>query len=85
LSEDSAVFDEVLAREPDPALAAEVADECDRLLSALLDPELRRIALLRMDGFSVDEIGAKIGWAPRSVKRKLQLIRDIWKREAADE
>jgi DNA-directed RNA polymerase specialized sigma24 family protein len=85
LTDESAVFDEVLAREPDPALAAEVAGECDRLLASLLDPELRQIALLRMDGFSVDEVAAKAGCAPRSVKRKLELIRSIWKREAGDE
>jgi DNA-directed RNA polymerase specialized sigma24 family protein len=82
---ESAVFDEVLTREPDPALASEVAEECDRLLAALHDPELRSVALLRMDGFSVDEVAAKIGCAPRSVKRKLQLIRGIWEREVNDE
>ncbi|HEV3437148.1 MAG TPA: ECF-type sigma factor [Gemmata sp.] len=81
----SAVFDGMLAREPDPALAAEVAEECERLLGALQDPELRHVALFRMDGYSVDEVAAKVGCAPRSVKRKLQLIRGIWKREAANE
>ncbi len=81
----SGVLEAVLAREPDPALAAEVAGECERLLSALDDPELRRVALLRVDGHSVEEIAAKIGCAPRSVKRKLQLIRGIWAREAGDE
>jgi DNA-directed RNA polymerase specialized sigma24 family protein len=84
-TDDSNVFDEVLAREPDPALAAEVADECDRLLAALQDPELQQIALLRMDGLSVAEVAAQTGYAPRSVKRKLQLIRGIWKREVDDE
>ena len=79
------MFEEVLGREPDPALAAEVAEECERLLAALGDPELRRVALLRMDGHSVEEVAAKVGCAPRSVKRKLQLIRGIWEREAGDE
>jgi DNA-directed RNA polymerase specialized sigma24 family protein len=74
----------VLGREPDPLLAAEVADECERLLTALGDPDLRRIALLRMEGHSVDEVAAVVGCAPRSVKRKLQLIRSIWEREASD-
>lgn len=74
----------VLGREPDPQLAAEVADECERLLSALGDPALRRIALLRMDGHSVNEVAAVVGCAPRSVKRKLQLIRSIWEREVDD-
>jgi DNA-directed RNA polymerase specialized sigma24 family protein len=80
-----AVPEEIFGREPDPALAAEVAEECDRLLAALGDPELRRVALLRLDGHSVDEVAGAVGCAPRSVKRKLQLIRDIWEREAGDE
>jgi DNA-directed RNA polymerase specialized sigma24 family protein len=33
-----------------------------------------------MEGQSVDEIATKLGCAPRSVKRKLQLIRTIWER-----
>jgi DNA-directed RNA polymerase specialized sigma24 family protein len=85
VTDESAVFDEVLARDPDPALAAEVAEECDRLLAVLQNPELRQIALLRMDGFSLDEVAAKVGYSPSSVKRKLQLIRSTWKREAGDE
>lgn len=76
---------ELLSREPNPELAAEVADECRRLLTALGDEELRRVALLRMDGHSVDEVADAVGCAPRSVKRKLQLIRTIWEREAADD
>jgi len=82
---DSCALEEVLANEPDPALAAEVAEECNRLLAALQDPELRRVALLRMDGFSVDEVAESIPCSPRTVKRKLKLIRGIWKREVDDE
>ena len=78
----SGILGEVLAREPEPALAAEVAEECERLLAALATPELRRVALLRMDGHSVDEIAAQTGWSARSVKRKLDLIRKSWAREA---
>lgn len=81
----AAVWEDVLGREPDPAVAAEVADECDRLLTALGDPDLRQVALLRMDGHAVDEVAHRVGCAPRSVKRKLQLIRDIWEREAGHE
>ena len=81
----SGAFEELVARDPDPAVAAEVAEECDRLLAALADPELRRVALLRMDGHSVDEVAKQTGYAPRSVKRKLQLIRQIWEREAGHE
>ncbi len=80
----SGELEEVLGREPDPLLAVEVAEECDRLLAALGDPDLRRVALLRMDGHSVEEVAEAVGCAPRSVKRKLQLIRSIWEREVSD-
>lgn len=75
---------EVLGREPDPALAMEVAEECERLLAVLNDPVLRRVVLLRVDGHTVDEIAERIGRAHKSVHRKLRLIRKIWKREGGD-
>jgi hypothetical protein len=34
-----------------------------------------------MEGHTVEEIAARAGCAPRSVKRKLQLIRDLWEDE----
>ncbi len=77
-------LEEVLGREPDPALAAEVAEECGRLLGVLGDADLRQVAVLRMDGYSVEEVAARVACAPRSVKRKLQLIRTLWAREVGD-
>ena len=82
---ESGIWEDVFGREPDPGLAAEVAEECDRLLTALGDPDLQQVALLRMDGYSVEEVAERVRCAPRSVKRKLQLIRSIWEREASDE
>jgi DNA-directed RNA polymerase specialized sigma24 family protein len=79
------LLEKVLSREPSPELAAEVADECRRLLDALGDKELEQIALWRMEGHSVEEIAQKLGYAARSVKRKLHLIRDLWEREVSHE
>ena len=76
-------IDEILGREPTPAFAAQVDEECRRLLARLGDSELEAVAVWRMEGFGVDEIAAKLGCAPRSIKRKLALIRTIWEREAA--
>jgi DNA-directed RNA polymerase specialized sigma24 family protein len=76
---------ELLGREPPPEIAAELSEECERLLMALGAPDLQRVAILRMDGCTVDEVADHVGCAPRSVKRKLQLIRAIWEREAGDE
>ena len=83
LSDAESVLAEVLSREPSPAFAAEVAEECQRLLQRLGDKELEVVALLRMEGYSVEEVCTKLGCAPRSVKRKLALIRTIWEKEMA--
>jgi DNA-directed RNA polymerase specialized sigma24 family protein len=78
-------LDEVLGREPDPALAAEVAEECARLLAILPDPLLRQVAVLRMEGHSVDEIAGLIKRSNKTVDRRLDLIRRLWRREAREE
>jgi DNA-directed RNA polymerase specialized sigma24 family protein len=70
-----------LSREPTPALAAQMTDEYERLLRLLGDDQLRQVAVLRMAGHSVEEVAAQVGCAPRSVKRKLQTIRNLWEHE----
>jgi DNA-directed RNA polymerase specialized sigma24 family protein len=74
-------LDEILSREPTPEFAAEAAEEYRRLLDGLGDPELVSVAVWRMEGYSVEEIAARLGYAPRSIKRKLQLIRGLWEKE----
>jgi DNA-directed RNA polymerase specialized sigma24 family protein len=74
-------LEQLLSREPSPAFAAQMADEIRRLLGLLADPELQAIALYKMEGHGVEEIAAKVGYAPRSIKRKLQLIRSRWEKE----
>jgi DNA-directed RNA polymerase specialized sigma24 family protein len=69
---------EVLGREPSPAFAHEVAEECERLLSRLEDLELRLVAVWKMEGFTNKEIAAKLGCVATTVERKLRLIRSIW-------
>jgi DNA-directed RNA polymerase specialized sigma24 family protein len=79
--EEPVILDEVLSREPSPEFAALAAEEHQRLLAALGEDELRSVALWRMEGYSVEEIAARLGYASRSIKRKLQLIRTIWEKE----
>jgi DNA-directed RNA polymerase specialized sigma24 family protein len=76
-------IEQVVGREPSPAFAAMVTDECRRLLGVLEDETLRRIALLRMEGYSDPEIAARLGCGLRTVGRKLELIRKTWLREVA--
>jgi DNA-directed RNA polymerase specialized sigma24 family protein len=73
--------DDLLARavgsEPTPEFAAMVAEEYRRLLERLNDNVLRKVAILRMEGHTTDEIGARLGCARRTVARQLALIRRI--------
>jgi RNA polymerase sigma factor (sigma-70 family) len=80
-SAEPAGFDRVVGREPTPAFAAQVADELERLLAGLADDQLRSIALLKLEGYTNEEIGAQLGCAVRTVRRRLQLIRDAWEQE----
>jgi DNA-directed RNA polymerase specialized sigma24 family protein len=79
--DEEGVLEQVISREPTPQLAAQMSEECERLLDALGDSELRSVALWRMEGYTVEEIGARLGCVGRTVKRKLQLIRSIWEKE----
>ena len=80
--EDSGVM-EFIGREPTPELAASVAEECRRLLDALGDTDLRSIALWKMEGCTIDEIAAQLGCVPRTIERKLRVIRGVWQQEIA--
>jgi len=61
-------------------------EQHQRLLGLLRDDRLRRIAVRRIEGFTVAEIAEDLTISSRSVERKLRLIRDRWSQElAADE
>jgi PAS domain S-box-containing protein len=77
--------DQVAGSEPTPEFAAMFAEECEYLLARLGDPELVRVALLKLEGFTNDEVGAKLGRAGRSIQRKLETIRAIWEQAAGRE
>jgi DNA-directed RNA polymerase specialized sigma24 family protein len=70
-------FDRCFAHLPGPATLNIMAEEYDRFLSRLGDETLRRIAELRVQGQTVDEIAEKLDVARRTVQRKLHLIRKI--------
>jgi DNA-directed RNA polymerase specialized sigma24 family protein len=70
---------QVVGTEPTPELAAQVAEECRRLLDKLGDDDLRAIAVWQMEGYTVAEIAAKLGRSERTVARKLVLIRHRWR------
>ncbi len=74
-------LDAFAGTEPSPDLLYQLAEEHHRLLDALDDDTLRNIALWKMEGWTGQEIAGKLGITRRSVERKLERIRELWKEE----
>lgn len=66
-----------------PDVQAALAEQLPRLLGLLEreDPVLRLVAEWKLQGDDNGQIQAKLGRSPRTVERKLQRIRDLWKPE----
>jgi DNA-directed RNA polymerase specialized sigma24 family protein len=80
--DDSAV-EQVVGEEPTPEFAAQVAEECQRLLDRLGDETLCQIAVWKMEGYTNDEIAGRLGCSRRTISLKLEAIRIIWSQEPA--
>jgi DNA-directed RNA polymerase specialized sigma24 family protein len=68
-------FDQVASDEPTPMEAALLAEEVEGLLGRLTNPELRQVAVLKLEGYTNAEIAARIKLAEVSVERRLAMIR----------
>jgi len=71
-------LERIAAAGPTPEFAAMMAEECQRLLDALNDDDLRQVAISRMEGYNNDEIADQLGCARRTIARRLDLIRQTW-------
>lgn len=69
---------QTMGREPTPEMANIVAEDCEQLMRRLDDDSLRQIAILKLEGYLLDEIAGKLGCAVRTVERKIERIRKIW-------
>jgi DNA-directed RNA polymerase specialized sigma24 family protein len=72
---------QVTGPEPTPAFAAQVSEECRRLLGCLASPDLEAIAQWKLEGYTNEEIADRLGRSLGTVERKLRLIRTIWEKE----
>jgi DNA-directed RNA polymerase specialized sigma24 family protein len=82
LDEQSA--ERILGNEPTPQLAAQLVDEVRWLLNRLRNESMRAVAILKMEGYTNNEIAAKLGCVPETVERKLRAIRQLWSKELPD-
>lgn len=76
---------DAIGKEPSPAFAAMMADEFRNLLDLLPDDDLKTIAVCKMEGLSNDEIAKRLGFVPRTIERRLKVIRTLWGGEADHE
>jgi len=72
------VLEQMDAAGPSPAEAAVLNEALERRLVALADPELRQIALWRLEGYTNREIADRLDITERSVERRTERIRTKW-------
>lgn len=74
-------LDHLVGQEPTPEFLVSLEEQNERLLGRLRDDKLRKIAVSRIEGYTVAEIATDLSISTRSVERKLQLIRSAWAEE----
>ncbi len=77
---DAAGVEGIPSREPAPEFAAEFVDVCETLMQSLDDPSLRKVAMLRMEGYTDAETAEQLGCSRSTVQRRLEVIRRHWQR-----
>jgi DNA-directed RNA polymerase specialized sigma24 family protein len=74
-------LDRLVGDDPSPEFVVMLDEQHQRLLGLLRDDYLRKIAVSRIEGFTVPEIAADFCVTTRTIERKLQLIRHAWSKE----
>lgn len=70
-------IEQIVGRDPTPEFAVMCVEQYERLLHSLGDETLRRVAVWKMEGYTREEIAERLECKPRTVTRKLALIRQI--------
>jgi DNA-directed RNA polymerase specialized sigma24 family protein len=78
-------MEQVVGHEPTPEFAALMTEQYERLLAQLETPELRDVALMRLENYSVAEIAEAMNCSVRTVKRRLAMIRELWEGGSRDD
>ena len=78
------LLDEIAGKEPTPEFAMIFTDELQRLMM-LLDERHRRVATMRVEGYTNREIAAALGRSVSAVDRYIRFIRELWCQELLDD
>ena len=74
----AAGINEVDGQQATPDVLAEVSESCSELFDAIEDEALRKIVLLKFQGWKNGEVATELQCAQRTIERKLEKIRRIW-------
>lgn len=80
-SEDAQLLDQLIGREPDPALETAVIEEWQYLLDKLGQGQVRDVAVYKIEGYTNQEIADRLGCSLATVERRVKLIREHWRKE----
>jgi hypothetical protein len=80
-NDDPHVLRNIVGHEPTPEFVAEFTETLQRLMLALKDDMLKRLASDQLAGYTQEEMATRQEIAIATVQRKLGLIRDIWRQE----
>lgn len=72
------------AADPTPAEAAALNEALEQRLRDLPEEDLRRVAVMKLEGYDNREVAAALGCSLRGVERKLAIIRRRWESAVAD-
>ena len=72
----------LLCQQPTPDAEAEITEQLHTLLQTLERDDLKQVALMKMDGYTNEEIARKLKRGVSTIERKLRAIRSIWNRAA---
>ena len=67
-----------VCQQPTPELEVEMKENISAAIDGLQLPELKQIALLKLDGYTNQEIATQLDRGLSTIERKLRSIRDIW-------
>jgi DNA-directed RNA polymerase specialized sigma24 family protein len=76
--EDAIFLEAIVSPEPPADVAMLMQEECHRLIARLGRRDVQAVALLKVDGYTNDEVADHLGCTRRSVQRRLAVIREIW-------
>jgi len=78
-------LDDLIGEEPSPEYILLLNDQYQCAIERLHDEALARIAKETLEGYTTTEIAERLNISPRTVQRKLTLIRNKWMKQFSEE